>query len=466
MQPYFQNLQPQPQRGFGTGAIIATSLASLTVLGGIGAYLLLKPTEPAVNPIVPTPPPQSQSQQSQQKQQPQTTQTPETPQTVPTPEPDPVPEPAKVEPPKPAPLTPMGFPPGTFFIRSVRNPDLVLDINNASKAAQTEAIVWTYQGSDNQQYTADRQYLKPNHSGLILTAGKAGDPIVQMPEIADAELAKKQSWMLMPDGAIKLRDENICMDVAGNSTATGTKVIGWGCSGADNQKWTIVPQSNAASTFTPVKTQTQASLCYDAPKPGYECTATMCTVKDCPSGFANAGLFCTKPRYDRGVGTPKTECNPGDVKMGGLCYTIPQGYKMDVQGTVYKPCENGWRSDGTTCWIDAKTVPKEKVNCPGYDLACCYKGNGRCPDSTYVDNGCVCTRNVQTKSMDVHPINGYAPTRCADGKVFKDGACYSEAKPGYTCNATTCSADCPSGWESNGVSCKKPSYDRGVGKPC
>jgi hypothetical protein len=68
--------------------------------------------------------------------------------------------------------------------------------------------------------------------------------------------------------------------------------------------------------------------------------ATGCCIcsPDCPPGFPDIGVSCTKPSYGRGVGKVPTACSDGKQNQGGLCY---------------KPCEAGYKGIGPVCWADA-----------------------------------------------------------------------------------------------------------------
>ncbi len=59
---------------------------------------------------------------------------------------------------------------------------------------------------------------------------------------------------------------------------------------------------------------------------------------NCPSGFPDMGVSCTKPSYGRGAGRVPKNCSGGKENQGGLCY---------------KACEAGYKGIGPVCWANA-----------------------------------------------------------------------------------------------------------------
>jgi hypothetical protein len=171
----------------------------------------------------------------------------------------------------------------------------------------------------------------------------------------------------------------------------------------------------------PEEQQMEAGLCYQKPKPEHKCVATICG-KDCPKGWRDDGLYCAKPDYyDRGAGQVKDpKCSEDRELWGGLCYTA----KYDR--------ENWFRT--ASCTIQHKTekvagiFPKLWTDCEKF-------GNSIIPEYN-----------------------------CPPDKEDIGGLCYTKPKKGYKCVVTACQNECPKDWEDIGVSCKKPTYDRGIGK--
>jgi Beta/Gamma crystallin len=79
-------------------------------------------------------------------------------------------------------------------------------------------------------------------------------------------------------------------------------------------------------------------IMYPKCRGGFHATGCCICSPDCPSGFPDMGVSCTKPSYGRGAGTVPTSCSGGKQNQGGLCY---------------RPCEAGYKGIGPVCWADA-----------------------------------------------------------------------------------------------------------------
>ncbi|MGA7304248.1 MAG: hypothetical protein WBW88_05215 [Rhodothermales bacterium] len=185
----------------------------------------------------------------------------------------------------------------------------------------------------------------------------------------------------------------------------------------------------------------QDGLCYQWCKAGYSGLATLC-YKDCPSGYRTDPATCVrdpstieKERYYRGQ-TAMT-CAPGQEQDGGLCYQQCQSGYHGIATICYQwDCPSGFRDDGLYC---AKPGPYSREGFAwqiGDPPLPNYSGPiGRC-EAKYGGGNC------EQWGALIYP-------KCK-ANYHADGCC-------------VCSPDCPGGWQDIGVSCKKPSYDRGVG---
>ena len=81
---------------------------------------------------------------------------------------------------------------------------------------------------------------------------------------------------------------------------------------------------------------------------------------DCPAGWTDIGISCTKPSYGRGVGLVPTICKDGKENNAGLCY---------------QPCRAGYKGVGPVCW---------EVTCPTV--------NG----TQWIDCGAGCAQSTKT----------------------------------------------------------------------
>lgn len=154
-------------------------------------------------------------------------------------------------------------------------------------------------------------------------------------------------------------------------------------------------------------------------------------------GLFKEDEFCWRETYGRGVGTIPTICLNGLQMDAGLCYTFcrtgyygigPVCYKKDVPAGfrddglyIAKPAPYG-RGAGYA-WLIGDTPFKNTGQ-----IARCEKDHGK--------------GNCEQDGALVYP-------KCKENHV-KQGCCI-------------CSPACPPGYQDIGVSCKKPSYGRGVG---
>lgn len=137
--------------------------------------------------------------------------------------------------------------------------------------------------------------------------------------------------------------------------------------------------------------------------------------------------FCWRQSEGRGAGVPlDTQCGKGMQMDAGLCY---------------KPCKPGYGGVANSC-------------------------NARCP-AGYRDDGLFCAKPTPATYIppsfalwDKSKCEASAPQGCHQkGALF-----YPKCQAGYHNVALNCQRNCPSGWNDAGVSCTKPSYDRGIGR--
>jgi hypothetical protein len=78
-------------------------------------------------------------------------------------------------------------------------------------------------------------------------------------------------------------------------------------------------------------------IMYPKCRGGFHATGCCICSPDCPPGFSDMGVSCTKPSYGRGAGKVPTACSGGKENQGGLCY---------------RPCEAGYKGIGPVCWAN------------------------------------------------------------------------------------------------------------------
>lgn len=75
----------------------------------------------------------------------------------------------------------------------------------------------------------------------------------------------------------------------------------------------------------------------------------ICSV-NCPDGWADIGVSCTKPTYTRGVGKIPTGCPEGQENSAGLCYDKCKENYTGVGPICWGVCPpNNFRDDGAFC---------------------------------------------------------------------------------------------------------------------
>jgi len=108
-----------------------------------------------------------------------------------------------------------------------------LDISGGGTVNGTRIQLWTCAGSWNQKWAT--ALVNPGSALCMDAASTAGSRL----QISDCNRSAGQRWTLNgPTGSIT-GNAGLCMDAAGGSSADGTAVVLWGCSGAANQKWTL-----------------------------------------------------------------------------------------------------------------------------------------------------------------------------------------------------------------------------------
>lgn len=126
---------------------------------------------------------------------------------------------------------------------------------------------------------------------------------------------------------------------------------------------------------------------------------------------------CWRPTTTRGVGTPLI-CAPAEDYDWGLCYP---------------KCRAGFAGVANYCWQ-------------------------MCP-ADYRDDGFYCAKSAYSRGVGRAHVGSCAPNEDEDA-----GLCYDRCNDGYSGAGPGCWQQCPPSFDDIGVSCHKPSEDRGVGK--
>lgn len=213
-------------------------------------------------------------------------------------------------------------------------------------------------------------------------------------------------------------------------------------------------------------------LCYPKCPDGYTGSVTRC-AQACPVGYRDDPLHCGKNSLGRGAGTPLT-CAPHEDLDAGLCYgSCPAGFR-GVGPVCWKACPADYAEDPLHC---RKGSYGRGVGSPlpcdddeEADTGLCYPrcqatytGKGpfcwqRCPDG-FNDIGAGCEKPRHERGI------GHAVNACPEGREQDAGLCYAACPAGYSAKGPFCWQQCPGGFNDIGVSCEKPTFERGVGKP-
>ena len=229
---------------------------------------------------------------------------------------------------------------------------------------------------------------------------------------------------------------------------------------------------------------------------GWKDNGTRCTnqgtttLADCPSGYYNSGLTCTKKLYGRGVGLNAKDVKDYSCPSGwnhasqGLddCWTCPSGYSLShTGGHCYK--EYLWGQD----WASFLRQSKDESMKPQNELyysrsagnAIPDPGEGKrqwekcgllyypkCPDGMFAET---CNTCVTNGSINVS-LRCNAEDRFLDGVRCVKGIKNSENRwdkpstnfldykcpPGYSPYLGKCRLNCPTDFRDDGLVCWKP----------
>ena len=154
------------------------------------------------------------------------------------------------------------------------------------------------------------------------------------------------------------------------------------------------------------------------------------------STHAEAG-FCWKDSYGRGVGAVPDKCSDADRSLEtGLCYKKCKPGEDAKVTRCYTSCPAGMRDDGLFC---AKGAP---ATSPAYP---------------WIGGDALDDKGMFKRCQDKH----------GSGNCEKNGLIvYQKCAADKTrVGADICSPKCPNGFADAGISCTKPSYERGAGIP-
>jgi glucose/arabinose dehydrogenase len=127
-----------------------------------------------------------------------------------------------------------GTPPATGGARPITGiGGKCVDVSGSATADGTKIQLWTCTGGTNQQWTRDGNTLRV--LGKCMTAtGTTDGSLVQL---STCNGSVGQNWSTQADSTV--RNGTKCLDANGASSADGTQLIIWTCTGGANQRWTL-----------------------------------------------------------------------------------------------------------------------------------------------------------------------------------------------------------------------------------
>lgn len=154
--------------------------------------------------------------------------------------------------------------------------------------------------------------------------------------------------------------------------------------------------------------------------------------KPCPDGMRDDGVSCWKEDYGNGVGTimAKRDCGEGLRDDGTSCWKDDK--TLETQNAGYHSCPGGTTEIGKDCW-DWNGIKKKAE-----DRRYCAEGYSW---DGWVDGGkCVknCPQGYYRNGLFCSPDGGagiktpvWERNYCPDGKNEVDGLCFAPCKPGW-----------------------------------
>jgi hypothetical protein len=192
----------------------------------------------------------------------------------------------------------------------------------------------------------------------------------------------------------------------------------------------------------------------------------------CPAGYRTDLTTChgDASTHNRETLDGLEACAPGYTDFGLTCTRGAHTYDRDKVGVSWGGCPAGYRTDLTTCQLDAHTIPNLNIGAgDAASLVCpndtkeaspggiCYPNNPpegyqrhsisleqwteKCPDG-WTDTGWLCTR--PTKSVDKKDV-----TCPADYNDIGNNKCKKECEPGYEFKNEKCVQKCPNDTVNN-----------------
>lgn len=156
-----------------------------------------------------------------------------------------------------------------------------LDVEGASLATGTPAVIWDCHGNANQRWTLTAAgELRAYDEARCLDAEGAAAASGGRPTIAPCDGTGSQRWTAPSGPALRHTQSGLCLDVRGAATANGSAVQLYSCHGRTNQQWrfagtggdTTPPSAPSGLTATDLTCE-QVTLRWSAATDGVGVTA-------------------------------------------------------------------------------------------------------------------------------------------------------------------------------------------------
>ncbi|MFD9113155.1 glycoside hydrolase family 27 protein [Streptomyces bottropensis] len=118
--------------------------------------------------------------------------------------------------------------------------DRCLDVDRASTAAGSTALIWDCHTAANQLWTTWAGGEIRVYGDKCLDAYNQGTTNGTRVIIWSCNGQNNQKWTTQADGSIRNVHAGLCLDAQQGGTANGTPAVLWTCNGQNNQKWTTL----------------------------------------------------------------------------------------------------------------------------------------------------------------------------------------------------------------------------------
>ncbi|CAH1796637.1 unnamed protein product [Owenia fusiformis] len=133
-----------------------------------------------------------------------------------------------------------------FYIKSVLNPENVMDVKHGSKDAGTRIVMYNQKkyNNDNQLFYEENGTIRSLLTGFCLDIDGEGKLCVN-PDNG----GPMQGWLLVDQTVQNTDQTNLCLDIEGNNPDEWAEVVAYDYNGGQNQKWEFDTWAPAGGLF-------------------------------------------------------------------------------------------------------------------------------------------------------------------------------------------------------------------------